>query len=305
MTKIGIVIPEGLPSPEGIEFAISLENAGLDSAWFTEIDRDPFTRIAATATRTSKLGVGSAIALWNRHPLTSAMTAGELNEIAQGRFTFGLGSGPLDHNETLFGIQGARPATRMSEYLRILRGAFDASRDPFTFHGEYFDVSNFRQPYFMGGPPLLIAAVQKGMLRLAGRHADGVILNPASTPWYCRESAFSHLQAGAVSAGKTLDDVHRIVCARCAVADDGTVARNWARRSIVEYGRYPVHQHVYRLHGFERETAEIAASPEEVRKALRRWDGLVDTVALLPAAFEMGLDELRANCTGIRETFSR
>jgi alkanesulfonate monooxygenase SsuD/methylene tetrahydromethanopterin reductase-like flavin-dependent oxidoreductase (luciferase family) len=51
------------------------------------------------------------------------------------------------------------------------------------------------------------------------------------------------------------------------------------------------------------ETFAIAGTPDEARAALRRWDGLVDTVSLMPAAFEMSSDEIHANCEAIREAF--
>jgi alkanesulfonate monooxygenase SsuD/methylene tetrahydromethanopterin reductase-like flavin-dependent oxidoreductase (luciferase family) len=331
MTAVGLGIPEKFETRESIDFALSLEGSRIESVWFSEVARDSLVRISAVLTATQHLRVGTSVTLANRHPLTAAMTTAELHEFASGRFTYGVGAGPANHNEDLYGIPGAHPARRMSEYLRVLRGAWAASAaQPFTFRGEHFQIEHFSSPYLAGGgPPVVLAAVQQGMLRLAGRCADGVIFNPASTPWYCREYAFGHLEAGATAAGRTLADVGRIVCGRCAVAADRSVAHDWARRSIVEYGRYPVHQFVYQLHGFGQEAGEIVAAmgrddlqaalnavtdemletfaiagtPDEARAALRRWDGLVDTVSLMPAAFEMSSDEIHANCEAIREAF--
>jgi alkanesulfonate monooxygenase SsuD/methylene tetrahydromethanopterin reductase-like flavin-dependent oxidoreductase (luciferase family) len=329
---VGLGVPEQFTTQEAIDFARSLEDTRIDSVWTSEVARDAFVRSGAILAATRKLRVGTSIALATRHPLTAAITTAELHEFASGRFIYGVGAGPANQNETFYGIAGARPARRMAEYLTVLRGAWLASaREPFTFRGEYFQIEGFSSPHVRGGGPLLVlAAVQRGMLRLAGLYADGVVLNPASTPWYCREYAFGPLEAGARAAGRTLADVERIVCARCAVAADRSVAHDWARRSIVEYGRYPVHQFVYQLHGFGDEAGQIAAAmgrddlqealsavsdemlrtfaiagtPDDARAALHRWEGLVDTVSLMPAAFEMSLDQVRANCEAIRDTFS-
>jgi alkanesulfonate monooxygenase SsuD/methylene tetrahydromethanopterin reductase-like flavin-dependent oxidoreductase (luciferase family) len=328
--QVGVGSPEELPPGEAVDFAVSLERAGIHSAWFTEIVRDPFARATATATRTRELRVATGIALWSRSPITAAMTAAELHELSGGRFTYGVGTGTAYANESFHGISFERPARRMSEYLRVVRGAWAANADrPLDFRGEHFNVEGFSQSYFGEGPPLLLAAVQAGMLRLAARYADGVILNPASTPWYCREYALAELAAGAEAAGRSLDDVERAVCVRCAVDGDPSVARRWARLGICEYGQYPIHQRVYEMHGFGEAAAKIgdamargdmdaavaavddemvdtfsvAGTPEDARRQLAAWKGLVHTVALLPPAFGVGPDELRANCAAIRDAF--
>jgi alkanesulfonate monooxygenase SsuD/methylene tetrahydromethanopterin reductase-like flavin-dependent oxidoreductase (luciferase family) len=327
---LGLFIPEALAAPEALDMGVSLEAAGFDCAWFTEIDREPFARCAAVIARTERLRVGTGIALWSRSPVTMAMTAAELHELSGGRFTFGIGTGTAYHNESFHNISFQRPARRMAEYLTVMRGVWDANPGPFDFAGEHFTVKGFSQPYFDGAPPLILAAVGEGMLRLSARQADGVVMNPSTTPWYVRTRVLPQLEAGAAQAGRSLKGFHRSICMRCSVDADRATARQRARKGIVEYGRYPVHQAQYALYGFGREieaikealarddvaaavaavsdemvdTLGIAGTPDEARSRLREWDDVLDSVALFSPAFELTADEIHANCTAIIEAFA-
>jgi len=327
--EIGVLVPEPLSARETLEYAVSLERAGLHSAWFTEIERDAFVRASAVAARTSTLRVGTGIALWTRSPITSAVTAAGLHQISDGRFMYGVGSGAAWVNENWHGTSFERPARRMSEYLRVIRGAWSAhSGHTFDFDGEYYSVHDYQQSLFPQAPPLYLAAVGEGMLRLAGRHADGVIFNPAATPWYCTGFATDHLAAGAKAAGRDPGDIKRLSLVRCAIDADRSVAHTWARHDISEYGRYPVHQRMYEMHGFPREAAAIAdamergdttagmravtdemlatfavaGTPDDAREQLQKWIAVVDTVILSPAAYRVTAQELRSNCEAIRDT---
>jgi alkanesulfonate monooxygenase SsuD/methylene tetrahydromethanopterin reductase-like flavin-dependent oxidoreductase (luciferase family) len=328
--SIGLFIPEVIPAPEAVELAVSLEAAGFDTAWFTEIDREPFVRGAAIIARTERLRVGTGIALWSRSPVTMAMTAAELHELSDGRFTFGIGTGTAYHNESFHNIKFERPVRRMTEYMKVMQGVWDAHQKPFEFEGEHFTVRAFGQQYFHTRPPLILAAVGDGMLRLSARLADGVMMNPSTTPWYVRTHVTPQLEAGAAQSGRSLQGFHRSICMRASVDTDRATARQRARHGIVEYGRYPVHQAQYALYGFGAEaelirvaTAKgdtaaalaavseemvdvlgLAGTPDDVRRALREWDGVLDSVALMSPTFELTPDEVRANCAAVIDAFS-
>jgi alkanesulfonate monooxygenase SsuD/methylene tetrahydromethanopterin reductase-like flavin-dependent oxidoreductase (luciferase family) len=326
----GFVVPERLPSREAVGLAMSLESAGFDLAWLTEIVRDPFTRAAVVLDRTTTLRVGTAVAQWSRSPITAAMTAAELHELSGERFVFGVGTSTKSISEDLHNIAWDKPARQMADYLCVVRGAWAATREPFTLNSDYFPVKSFTQPYHQTAPKLMIAAVGEGMLRVAGRLADGVLFNPASTQSYCREVALPILSASAEKAGRDSNDIERHVTVRCAVDHDRDVARRWARLGICEYGRYPIHLEVYRANGFEAEARaiatamgsgdieaaidavsdpmvdafSIAGTPQEARDKLHAWGGLVHGVSFSATSFGMDLDELRANCASVRDTFA-
>ena len=328
--SVGLLVPEILSTTEAVDLAVTLEAAGFHTAWFTEIDREPFVRSAATLARTTRLRVGTGIAQWTRSPVTMAMTAAELHELSAGRFAFGLGAGTAYANESFHGIAFERPVARMSEYVKVVQGAWGALRQPFDFDGQHFTVRGFGQPYFTAAPPLLLAAVGDGMLRLSARLADGVVLNPSTTPAHVRARVMPQLEAGAAQAGRSLRSFQRVVCLRASVDADRVTARRRARHGIAEYGRYPVHQAQYALYGFGREAELIreamerddvqaavaavtedmvdalglAGTPDDVRRALRDWHGVVDAVALTVPVSGLAADEVRASCSAVVDTFA-
>lgn len=328
--SLGLLVPEVLPALEAVDLAVSLEDAGLDAAWFTEIDREPFVRCAAVAARTSRLRIGTGIAQWTRSPVTMATTAAELAELSGGRFRLGIGTGTAYQNENVHHIDFSRPVRRMNEYLQVVQGAWAAHAAPFDFTGESYEVRGYTQSMFMSHPPVLLAAVGDAMLRLAGRRADGVVLNPSTTPWFVRHRVEPQLAAGAARAGRSLTAFHRTSCLRVCVDADRATARQRARLGIVEYGGYPVHQAQYARYGFGAQAATIGAAtargdaaaavaavtdemvdtlslagtPDDVRRGLQAWDGLVDSLALTTPTYGLSTEEVRASCAAVVEAFS-
>ncbi|WP_235531207.1 MULTISPECIES: LLM class flavin-dependent oxidoreductase [unclassified Nocardioides] len=329
--SIGMFIPEAMPSQEAVDFAVGLEDAGFDTAWFTEIDRDPFVRCAATVARTQRIKVATGIAQWTRSPVAMAMAAAELHQLSDGRFNFGLGAGTAQSNQAHHNIDFDRPVSRMAEYLQVLHGTWVAQSEPFEFLGEYFTVRGLHQTVFSGArPPLFLAAVGDNMLRLAARLADGVLLNPSTSAPHVKTHVLPQVRAAAAQAGRSLDGFQRAVCLRASVDTDRALARERARQGIAEYGRYPIHLAQYARYGFGREAEcirdalakndtpaavaavsddmvdllGIAGTPDEVRRAIRQWEGVVDSVALMPPSHGLSLDELRANCWVLADVFA-
>jgi alkanesulfonate monooxygenase SsuD/methylene tetrahydromethanopterin reductase-like flavin-dependent oxidoreductase (luciferase family) len=79
-----------------------------------------------------------------------------------------------------------RPLAYIREFVTLLRQCL--SGEAVTFAGDYFDIRKFRLGVELGDhkPRIVLGALGKAMLRLAGEVADGVLLNylPAShVPW--------------------------------------------------------------------------------------------------------------------------
>jgi alkanesulfonate monooxygenase SsuD/methylene tetrahydromethanopterin reductase-like flavin-dependent oxidoreductase (luciferase family) len=77
----------------------------------------------------------------------------------------------------------------MREFIALLRECL--SGNTVTFAGDYYKVRKFRLGVEPGArrPKIVLGALSEGMLRLAGREADGVLLNylPASHVSWCVE----------------------------------------------------------------------------------------------------------------------
>src|SRR5262249_42889441 len=92
------------------------------------------------------------------------------------RFALGIGASSPVIVEQWNAVAYEQPLARTRDLLRFLRAAL--SGDKVTARYDTFAVEGFRlgvvpeQP-----PPILVAALRRGMLELAAREADGVILN--------------------------------------------------------------------------------------------------------------------------------
>ena len=93
-----------------------------------------------------------------------------------GRFTFGLGTSSDVIVSRWNGIEFAEPYKRVRDTIRFLRSALAGEKVDHDY--ETFTVRGFRLARPVEHPPpIFLAALRPGMLRLAGREADGVILN--------------------------------------------------------------------------------------------------------------------------------
>src|SRR5688500_6638460 len=102
--------------------ARELEARGYAGVWASEADHDPFLPLLAAGLSTSRLQVGTAIAVaFARSPMTLAMTAHDLQRYTQGRFVLGLGSQVKPHIERRFSMPWSPPADRMRELSAALR----------------------------------------------------------------------------------------------------------------------------------------------------------------------------------------
>lgn len=332
--KVGILLSgEGMPLAELVDFGVAAEEAGLDSIWHVEIQREPFVPLTAIAAQTSRIRLGTGVAIWARSPILASLVAANLDELSGGRFVYGLGTGPPDWNRRFHGMGYERPVQRIREYVDVMRGAWRAAYETATFdyEGELYRIDGYARTLPQARPalPVFLAAVQGEMCALAGEIADGVLFNVLSTPRYVRELALPHLERGAARSGRDLRTLERAAAITGAVSDDRAEARRWARHHIAFYSVIPYFDVMFRLHGFERQAAAIRAAaarqdpagmiaavteemvdvfavcgtPAEARRRLADWD-VLDTIVLFPPTFQLGDDEIRANHANLLDAFA-
>ncbi len=124
-----------------------------------------------------RLQLGTAVVpVYTRGPGLLAMQAATMAELAPGRFALGVGSSSDVIVERWNATPFVEPYKRVRDTVRFLRAALTGEKVDAEY--ETFTVRGFRlgrrleQP-----PPIYVAALRPGMLRLAGREADGAILN--------------------------------------------------------------------------------------------------------------------------------
>jgi probable F420-dependent oxidoreductase len=227
----GMTIPfDGIPLADHREWYEALAELGYTDLWSSEADgTDAFTPLALAAAWTPTLRLATAIVpAFTRGPALMAQSVAALAEAAPGRFALGVGTSSDVIVERWNDIPFTNPYKRTRDVVRFLRQALAGEKVTATF--DTFDVKGFRlgrPPAVV--PPILVAALRPGMLRLAGTEGDGAIIN-----W---------LSAGDVS--KVVPEVgpDKEIVARIFVfpSEDAELARTIGRRMIAAYLNVPVY----------------------------------------------------------------
>ena len=83
-----------------------LEELGYNGIVFEETKDDPYVVMGLAAAATSRLKIGTAVAMaFPRSPTITALSAWTLQKLSRGRFTLGLGSQVKGHIERRYGMK--------------------------------------------------------------------------------------------------------------------------------------------------------------------------------------------------------
>jgi probable F420-dependent oxidoreductase len=177
--RFGITIPfDGVPLPEQRALFEQLPDLGYTDVWSAESNaNDAFTPLALASVWAPSLRLGTSIVpAYTRGPATLAMCAATLAAAAPGRFVLGIGTSSNVIVEKWNAIPFEEPYKRVRDTVRFLRLALAGEKVTEKF--ETFAVDGFRLGLVSPEPvPIVVAALRSGMLRLAGREADGAIIN--------------------------------------------------------------------------------------------------------------------------------
>ena len=192
--RIGIQLPEverEVRWPELVDLARAIEGAGFDAIWLGEHllyrwpNRPPrgpweaWTLMGALAAATSRVTIGPLVACTAFHnPALLAKQAATVDEIAGGRFVFGLGAGWNETEFRAFGFPFDHRLDRFEEAFTIIRTLLQEGQ--IDFAGTYYqarDCELLPRPR-PGGPPLLIGSNGPRMLRITAPHVE------AWNTWY-------------------------------------------------------------------------------------------------------------------------
>jgi probable F420-dependent oxidoreductase len=235
MAQLGMTIPlAGIPLSEHRDWFRELVDLGYTDLWSVEAGgTDAFTPLALAAAWAPEARLGTAIVpAFTRGPATLAMSAASLAEAAPGRFSLGIGASSNVIVERWNGIPFEAPYQRVKDTVLFLRRALAGEKIEERYAS--FAVQGFRLQTLPLAvqPPILVAALREGMLRLAGRHGDGAILNWLSVEDVRRVAPIVH----AGGPGKQI--VARLFV--IPTADRG-LARAIARRAAAAYLTVPVY----------------------------------------------------------------
>lgn len=210
---------------------VRAEQLGAEIAFIAEDVncRDAFALASVAATQTECIHVGTGVVnTYTRTPSSLAMGAATLDEISDGRAILGLGSSSPSLIRDQLGIPYGKPLKVMAEATAILRqllagDAASCSGDHFTLHEVRLAVRPVQSRL-----PIFFAAMGPRMLNLAGRFADGVLLNVGATPEYVRW-AVTAVHDGAREAGRDPEKVTIAAWLSVYLDDDQDIALSRAR----------------------------------------------------------------------------
>ena len=178
------------------------EELGYSTVYFPDhfIDTEmaPMVAMAVAASATTTLNVG-ALVFDNdyKHPAILAKEIATIDVLSGGRTELGIGAGWMEVDYTALGLPYDRPGVRIArldEALQVIKGCYGA--DAFSFSGEHYTVTEYQSipKPAQAKVPILIGGGGPKVLRLAGREADIVGINP-------------NLKAGAVTADAVTDSL--------------------------------------------------------------------------------------------------
>ena len=292
--KVDTGLPTDPRAPVG-ELARAAEAIGFDGLWAAETDHDPFLALALAAQATSRIELGTSVAIaFARSPTVMAQTGWDLQALSRGRFILGLGTQVKAHVERRFAMPWGPPAPRLREYVGVVRALWSTWQTvaPLNFRGEHYSAT-LMTPFFNPGPieaaapPIHVAGVAPPLLRLTGEVADGLAVHPLHTRSYLLEVARPAIARGAARAGRDPRAVALSIPAFVVTGRDVAErerARQRVRARIAFYASTPSYAPVMEHHGWGEARAALSSLA-----ARRRWDempGLIDDAMLCQFAID-------------------
>jgi alkanesulfonate monooxygenase SsuD/methylene tetrahydromethanopterin reductase-like flavin-dependent oxidoreductase (luciferase family) len=242
-----------------IELAQEIERRGFAGVFSPSMFGN-MSLCEALAWNTSTLSFGTAIApIYQRTVQDFAQSAAFMHEVSGGRFHLGIGvaHGP---SHVRMGVTPGKPLSDIRSF-----------------------VERFRAQDGLGPlPPIIIAALRRKMVALAGEIAEGVVFANA-----CRSHMATSLAA--LPEAKRADPGFFIgnMIPTC-ISDDVEAAKAVNRRTLTSYAFLPNYRNYWKEAGYQEEMEAIERAIEEGRKddvpALLSDRWLADNTLFGPAA---------------------
>lgn len=222
--RIGVGLGPG-SGPRGFADVVDhAEVLGVDSLWLPEVvfseHVDPFIGMAHALSRTSRLKVGTGVAvLPGRNPVLVAKQLASLAALAPKRVLPVFGLQPSRKPERqIFQVPTGRRAAAFDETMRVVRMLLD--QDEVTFHGEFHQIEQARILPRPKRIDIWLGGSAPAALDRVGRLADGWLASLVTPDEALRGR--ETIEAAAARAGREIEDDHYGIS--IAVATDGIPA---------------------------------------------------------------------------------
>ncbi len=305
------------------------EAAGAETLWVQELHRSATVTAAAVAGATTTAKVATGIALgFTRSPMILALEALDIDEISDGRFILGVGSGVRRLNEQWHNASWGKPVAHMRETVRNVRHFWSRAADgsPIDLDGDFepMRIRGYERALnqIRSDIPIYLAAMGPIMTQLAGEIGDGWISHELCSPAFLADRVLPELEAGVQKVeGKSLADVDVVVSACCGVHEDITTARRYVAGTVGFYASVRSYADFFDFHGLAEEQERVidafrqgrgadylanevsdsmvdvltmAGTRDQVAERITAYNGLADAVKLSAPTHGMTPAEIRA-----------
>lgn len=237
--RIALYLQDAHDLREGLDIVRYAEEKGFEAVWQAEsrLVRDAIVPMAAYAAVTERIKVGSGVINnWTRNIGLLASTLLTLDDLAPNRIICGIGAwwDPLAKN---VGIDRTKPMKAMEETIYVLRKLLNMER--VTFEGEFHKVNGIELDVVHGrreprNVPIYMGATGGKMIEMAGRIADGIVMNYC-VPVEYNDVAIEQLEKGLKESGRTLEEFDRPQLVVCSVDEDHDKAIDTTRELLTQY----------------------------------------------------------------------
>src|SRR5919109_2700637 len=209
------------------------ERTGYDFLWIADerFFREVYASLTLCALRTERVKLGPCVPdPYSRHPALTAMAIATLDEISGQRAVLGLGAGVSGFRE--LGIAREQPAVAMREAVELIGQLLGGKT--INYEGRRVAFRNGRLDFtpIRSRVPIYIASQRPGGCRLAGRIADGAIMQGCVAEPLLR--FFRQMVAeGAQPRGRDPKSIDLVARINLCVHDDRRAARELMRPTIV------------------------------------------------------------------------
>jgi probable F420-dependent oxidoreductase len=217
----GITLKPDIPVERIISLTRQAERAGFEYGWIFDshvLWKEPYPLLTVMATNTERMRLGTCVTNPATRDLTvTASLFATLNLISGGRMELGIGRGDSSRR-----VLGKKPVSWSQ-----LEAAVKEFRDLTSGKEVQHDGQPTRLTWASGAPRVWVAGYGPKVLRMAGRVADGIILqfaDPALISW-----CMSFVKEGARAAGRDASRIQVMAAAPVWVSDDLGIARERVR----------------------------------------------------------------------------
>lgn len=219
--QFGITFKPDLSIERIVGLTRQAEAAGFEYGWIFDshvLWMEPYPLLTLMATNTKRMKLGTCVT----NPATRDMTVtaslfATLNLISGGRMQLGIGRGDSSRR-----VMGKKPVSWSQ-----LEAAVQEFRNLTSGHEAQHDGQPTRLTWAKIPPPVWIAGYGPKVLQMAGRAADGIILqfaDPALIDW-----CMGFVREGARAAGRNPNSIEVMSAAPVWVSHDLNVARERVR----------------------------------------------------------------------------